>query len=531
MALTKEADLIMAPTGCDVAIIGAGASGLAAAWLLASRGLSVLVLEQGQRVDQRAASSLTPQWERDLQTRFNADPNVRRLPSDYPVTVENTPIRPATYSGVGGATLRWGAHFPRLRPADFRVRSLDGVAEDWPIGYRDLEPWFDLNDAMMGVSGMAGDPANPQRPARAMPPLPLGKGPGRLAAAFDRLGWHWWPSDSAVCSTEYRGRGACNLCGPCSVGCVRHARASADIAYAGPAEAAGARIITGARALRITAGAKGVDYSRGGARHHLAAGTVIVAANGMGSARLLLISGLANNSGLVGRHLMHHPTALVTGQFAERMDGHKGPFACALYCQEFIETDPARGFLRGYQMQIARGGGPVQTALGGYMARIPWGKSHHAELVRQFLHVTSLTVTSEDLPNPDNRVTLDPSRTDSDGLPAAALTYRVGDNTRRMLDHGIARASEALREAGAESLSVNPLAAAAGFHFLGTTRMGTNPATSVVDADCRSHDLPDLMVIDGGVFVTAGGVNPTSTIQAIALRAADALAARLGASA
>ena len=213
------------------------------------------------------------------------------------------------------------------------------------------------------------------------------------------------------------------------------------------------------------------------------------------------------------------------------MDGHKGPFACALYCQEFIETDPARGFLRGYQMQIARGGGPVQTALGGYMARIPWGKGHHAELVRQFLHVTSLTVTSEDLPNPDNRVTLDPSRTDSDGLPAAALTYRVGDNTRRMLDHGIARASEALREAGAESLSVNPLAAAAGFHFLGTTRMGTNPATSVVDADCRSHDLPDLMVIDGGVFVTAGGVNPTSTIQAIALRAADALATRLGASA
>jgi len=531
MALIKEADLIMAPAGCDVAIIGAGASGLAAAWLLASRGLSVVVLEQGQRVDQRAASSLTPQWEHDLQTRFNADPNIRRLPSDYPVTVENTPIRPATYSGVGGATLRWGAHFPRLRPADFRVRSLDGVAEDWPIGYRDLEPWFDLNDTMMGVSGMAGDPANPPRPARTMPPLPLGEGPGRLAAAFDRLGWHWWPSDSAVCSTEYRGRGACNLCGPCSVGCVRHARASADIAYAGPAEAAGARILTGARALRISAGAKGVDYSRGGMRHHLAAGTVIVAANGMGSARLLLISGLANSSGLVGRHLMHHPTALVTGQFAERMDGHKGPFACALYCQEFIETDPARGFLRGYQMQIARGGGPVQTALGGYMARIPWGRGHHAELVRQFLHVTSLTVTSEDLPNPDNRVTLDPSRTDSDGLAAAALTYRVGDNTRRMLDHGIARASEALREAGAVSLSVNPLAAAAGFHFLGTTRMGTNPATSVVDADCRSHDLPDLMVIDGGVFVTAGGVNPTSTIQAIALRAADALATRLGASA
>ena len=128
-------------------------------------------------------------------------------------------------------------------------------------------------------------------------------------------------------------------------------------------------------------------------------------------------------------------------------------------------------------------------------------------------------------------VTLDASRTDSDGLPAAALTYRLGGNTRRMLDHGIARAGEALREAGAVSLSVNPLAAAAGFHFLGTARMGAYPATSIVDADCRSHDLADLMVIDGGVFVTAGGVNLTSTIQAIARRVADALATRLGAGA
>jgi choline dehydrogenase-like flavoprotein len=514
---------------CDVAIVGAGASGLAAAWLLAGRGLRVVVLEQGGRVDQTRAPSLGLDWELALQARFNADPNIRRLPGDYPVNAADTPIRPATYSGVGGSTLRWGAHFPRLRPADFRVRSLDGVGEDWPISYRDLEPWFAMNDRMMGVSGLAGDPANPPRGMRPMPPLPLGAGPGRLAAAFDRLGWHWWPSDSAVCSTDYEGREACNNCGPCGVGCPRAARASADIAYGAKAERLGVEIRTGARAARVltqVGAASGVEYIRGGARRVQKARAVILAANGMGTPRLLMLSGLADRSGLLGRHLMHHPTAIVTGLFPDPVDGHKGPFACALACQEFIETDRARGFVRGYQMQIARGSGPVATALGGYMAPIRWGRGHHAAFAATFAHSVSLTVTTEDLPDPENRVTLDPHLTDGDGLPAPALHYRVSDNTKAMLAHGIARASEAMHAAGAHDVSVNPLAAAAGFHFLGTARMGADPARSVVDAAGCVHDVPGLAIVDGSVFVTAGAVNPTSTLQAIALRCADALAER-----
>ena len=221
---------------------------------------------------------------------------------------------------------------------------------------------------------------------------------------------------------------------------------------------------------------------------------------------------------------MHHPTAMVTGTFAERLDGHIGPFACALYSQEFIETDRSRGFVRGYQMQAIRGGGPVQTALGGYMARIPWGRGHREAFAAHFLRSVSLTVTSEDLPDAENCVTLDPVLTDADGLPAPALTYRVGVNTQRMLAHGVQSASRAMREAGARSVSLNPLVGAAGLHFLGAARMGTNPRTSVTRPDCRTHDVANLSILDGSVFVTAGAVNPTSTIQANALRGADALA-------
>lgn len=486
-------------------------------------------------MDQRAAPSVAADWERALQGRFHPNPNRRRLPSDYPVNVAATPIHPATYPGVGGATLRWGAHFPRLRPADFRVRSLDRVAEDWPISYRDLVPWFEINDRIMGVAGLAGDPANPPRSPRPLPPIPLGRGPTRLAAAFDRLGWHWWPSDAAICSVPHDGREACNFCGPCGVGCPLHSRASADVAYAARAGAEGTEIRAGARCLRVLLGpdakATGVAYARAGSHRIQPARAVVMAANGMGTARLLLASatsshptGLANSSGLVGRFLMHHPTAMVTGAFSERLDGHKGPFACSLYSQEFIETDRRRSFVRGYQMQTIRGGGPVQTAVGGYTMRTPWGRGHHEAFATHFLRSVSLTVTAEDLPDPENRVTLDQILTDTDGVPAPALTYRVGENTRRMLAHGMQSASRVLREAGARSISLNPLVAAAGFHLLGTARMGTDARTSVTRPDCRTHDIANLSILDGSVFVTAGAVNPTSTIQANALRGADALA-------
>ncbi|MBL8701208.1 MAG: GMC family oxidoreductase [Alphaproteobacteria bacterium] len=523
-------------TGATVAIVGAGASGAAVAWRLATAGVDVVCLERGDWLDQSKSPSLGHDWERALQTRFNANPNIRRGPADDPVVDDDTEIQPALFNGVGGGLLRWGAHFPRLRPSDFRVRSLDGVGEDWPLGYADLEPYYDLNDSIMGVAGLLGDPGNPPRHAERDPPLPLGPGGLRLVTGFERLGWHWWPSDAAILTRARPGRASCNNCGPCGVGCLRGARASVDNTYWPAAIAAGARLVTGVRVTRIATADRGrraaviVYREADGTERRLEADHVVLAANGMGTARLLLASpdrdhpdGLANGTGLVGRNLMHHPTAIVTGVFDERLDGHKGPFASALYCQEFYETDRSRGAVRGLQLQMLRGSGPVATALGGYMARLPWGRDHHAEFKRQFARSVTLTVTVEDLPEPDNRVTLDPGRRDVAGMPLARLAYRVGENSRRLLAFGIERAREALHAAGARDVVVNPLSRAAGFHFLGTARAGTDPAGSVVDAQGRAHGVGNLWIVDGSVFPTSGAVNPTPTIQAFALRAADAM--------
>ena len=260
------------------------------------------------------------------------------------------------------------------------------------------------------------------------------------------------------------------------------------------------------------------------------AGAVVLAANGIGTPRLLLLSatadrptGLANSSDLVGRRLMHHPTALVTGVFPDRVDGFRGPYAVSLLSQEFYETDTSRGFSRGFEMQLIRSDGPLGSALGGYQLPVPWGASHHEEFYRQFAHTASLTVTSEDLPSPQNRVTLSATLHDRHGIAAPAVCYDVEPNARSILRFGIEKASLAMREAGATELVVHDLIASAGFHLLGTARMGNDPRTSVVDAFGRCHDVKNLFIADGSVFVTAGAVNPTSTIQALALRTADAI--------
>jgi choline dehydrogenase-like flavoprotein len=525
----------MADEPVDVLIIGAGASGAALAWSLADTRMNILCMEQGGWMDPAQYPGVRTDWEARQMGDFSFSPNTRGRREDYPVNDASSPIQVSMFNGVGGSTIMYAAHFPRFHPSDFRVRTLDGVADDWPLDYRTLAPYYDVNARMMGVSGLAGDPAYPPKEVP-LPPLPLGKLGETLARGFNALGWHWWPSDSAIISRDYEGRAGCVNAGTCLSGCAQGAKASTDITYWPPALRQGVTLRTHCRVREITVGGDGmvdgvIYYDAEGAERRQRAHVVVLACNGIGTPRLLLNSrspqfpdGLANRSGLVGRNLMFHPYAMVTGVFDEPLEGYKGPTGCCIMSQEFYETDPRRDFVRGYSFEILRGFGAVSTALWGMQAgRVAWGADHHRAYADLFDRTAGLVVICEDLPEPTNTVTLDPDLTDSNGIPAPKITYRLSENSTRMLAHAVDRAREVLAAAGARDVVVSSPLPFAGWHLMGTARMGRDPATSVVNEWGRCHDVRNLFIVDGSLFVTAAAVNPTNTIQALALHIADAM--------
>lgn len=174
----------------DVLIIGSGASGAAVAYSLADTRMRILCLEQGDWVKPTDYPTNGRDWEARLFADFAINPNRRARETDYPINNGTSPVQVVNFNGVGGSTIMYTAHYPRLHPSDFRVKTLDGVADDWPVDYETLEPFFAENDRMMGVSGLAGDPAYPLHHPP-MPPLPLGKTGQAFGRALNSLGWHW----------------------------------------------------------------------------------------------------------------------------------------------------------------------------------------------------------------------------------------------------------------------------------------------------------------------------------------------------
>ena len=523
----------------DVLIIGAGASGAAFAWSILETRMRILCLDQGPHVHDQDYPSRNPDYELARYGAFSCDPNVRGLKQDYPINSEDSCITPVNYNGVGGSTINFLGHWPRMKPSDFRARSLDGVADDWPVDYATLAPFYDTNDRITGVSGLGGNPAYP-RYAPPLPPIPIGKLGQTLAKGFNKLGWHWWPSDVSILSRDYEGRQKCVNAGTCDLGCAVGAKGGTNFTYWPILETAGVELRTDCRVREILVDdesgfATGVLYhGPDGQVHEQKAELVVLACNGVGTPRLLLNSrskhfpdGLANRSGLVGKNLMFHPLTGVTGVFEERMEGFKGPMACSILSQEFYESDPNRGFVRGYGLHSGRYTTPMTYALGGYGIDklAPWGEAHREIFDTVYPYSASLTVVTEDLPEETNCVTLDPELTDGDGIPAPRITYRVSENTRAMIRHAEDRAEQALLAAGARTVfgKGGDVWWRAGWHQMGTCRMGHDPERSVVNGWGRCHDVKNLFIVDASIFVTAGAVNPTPTIQALSLYIGDSI--------
>ena len=522
----------------DVLIIGAGASGAVVAASLAETRMKILCLEQGDWIKSTEFPAHGRDWEARRYADFDISPNRRGRDTDYPINDDNSIMKVANFNGVGGGTILFTAHYPRMHPSDFRVRSLDHVADDWPIDYWTLEPYFAENDRNTGVAGLAGDPAYPPHQPT-MPPVPLGKTGTRYAQAMNKLGWHWWPSDISIATTDYNGRSKCINLGQCTPGCAQGAKASVDLTYWQQALRGRVELRTRCRVREITTNEHGmasgvIYYDPHGVERFQPAEIVILAANGVGTPRLLLNSastrfpdGLANSSGLVGKNLMLHPWPQVVGYVDDEVDGDRGP-QTVMWSKEFYETDRSRDFVRGYTLQFARGTGPVNEAVNSMIAgRLPWGKDHHRVYRTLLYHRLVIGVACEDLPEEHNRVTLDPVLRDGHGIPAPRIDYTMSENTLRMMEHGIARSSEILEAAGAKNIFCSRTLLNYPGHLLGTARMGLNPARSVVNEWGRCHDVKNLFIVDGSIWVTSGGVNPTSTIQALALYIADNIKKRL----
>ena len=506
----------------DVVIVGAGASAAVAATELRTAGLSVTCFEQGDWPDRASFRGAEAEAELVAMKLWSGSPRVRGAAGDYPIDASASEMAPLNWNGVGGGTVLYNAQWPRLLPSDFRVFSEDGVAVDWPLTYAELQPFYDEVDRQFGVSGLGGNPAYPPGEDPPLPPLPIGPAGLAVARVHAERGWHWWPDSNAILSAPSGGRRPCVQRGTCGHGCDEGAKASTDLTHWPRFRAAGGSLLTRAQVRRVLVDradrATGVEWVDEHGREHVhEADVVLVAANGIGTPRLLLASaderhpdGLANSSGLLGRNLMLHPMTLVEGVNPQGpvWHGHNGGL---INSTQFYRSDASRGFVRGARWALTAGGLPLATALG---PRVGWGEQHHRQLREHVGRRVMWVLLAEDLPDEGNRVSLD-----SDG--ATRLTYRIGDNTRRLLGWHAEKATQSLTQAGIVDLRITQ--AAANGHFMGTARMGDRSAGSVCDRWGFTHQIPNLGIIDGSLFPTAGAMNPTSTICALALRTARRL--------
>lgn len=502
----------------DVCIVGAGAAGSVLAYELSKAGMSVVVVEAG------------PFW--NPQTDFASDELAMQglAWNDTRIVTGSDPLAMGHNNsgrGVGGGTVHFTGVFLRFHPSDFEVRTRDSVAEDWPLNYQDLEPYYNRIEQEIKVSGPKDFPWGEFNGPYPYPERePISANAQIFRRGCEALGIKSTVAPLAILSAPFDGRPPCTNRGFCNQGCMPNAKYSALIHHIPKAIGYGAEILSDSMVTKILTDSKGesvigVEFVHDGQNFRQMARIVIVAAFVVETPRLLLCSatirhpyGLANTSGFVGKYIMPHTGHDIYAKFNEEIRLYKGTPVLAT-TQEFYETED-RGFARGYSLH-AHGSRPVEMARGLAKNAGIWG----AELRRvmlDFNFYARVTLVGEVLPDAKNRVTLSDEK-DEYGLPRPLVSFSYGDNDNKLIAHGVAKAEEILRAAGGKPEYVVPDTA----HLLGGCRMGSDPDSSVVNEFCQSHDIPNLFICSASVFVTSGGGNPTETVMAIAARTADYL--------
>jgi len=546
------------PTSFDVIVVGSGASGGWACKRLAQAGLKVALLEAGAPQSDRNFSEHKAPFEiqyrnqapeivrktRPIQSHFACDEfNYKWFCNDLDEPYSTPKDKPYHWLGrlrvTGGRTNVWGRVSLRFGELDFKAASLDGYGEDWPLDYRDLEPYYDLVEAYVGIAGMA----------EGLTEIPDGKFLPAMAMTCqeilfrdrvkEKFGRTVTPARTANLTKPMHGRAPCHYCGPCERGCVTHSYFnSAFTTVADALKSGNCTLISDAMAYQVLMDqnrnrATGVLYVDRNTRQpqEVHARAVVLCAQAYESTRILLNSasprypnGLANSSGVLGRYLTAHVRAGGGSgnlpSFGEKptLNGPNRP--AGIYVARFRNTGkgpPSKNFLRGYGFE---GESSV-----GFNWRAPgFGDAYKRALLDPQAGL-QMTGFGEVLPRWDNFVEIDRNLKDRYGIPVLRISMSDGDNERAMIKDMAESAGEMLEAAGAKNISTfaNPSAPRWAVHEAGIARMGTNPKTSVLNQFQQSHDIQNLFVMDASGFTSNPCQNPTLSIMALCVRSCDNL--------
>jgi choline dehydrogenase-like flavoprotein len=500
----------------DIVIVGSGMGGGTLAYALRDSGASVLIVERGEFIPSEPQN-----WSTDAiftDGRYRARERWQDAKGRW--------YQPGMTYAVGGNTKVYGASLPRFRPSDLStVQHQEGTSPAWPIGYDELEPYYAAAERLFGVHGAREKGQETARNADyPFPPLEHERQVQELADRLSALGYT--PSHLPL-GLDLRSGGRCVRCSNCDgYVCRLDAKADADIRCVRPALGRdNVQIITGALARRIeidAAGhhATGVEIERGGERTTISAGTVVVSCGAVNSAALLLRSrgerhpqGLANSSGAVGRHYMVHNNTIMLAVDPRRRNDVV--YQKTLYINDFYErgTD-AHPYPLGHMQLIGKVLEPMVRPQARFAPR--WARRYVTS------HSMDWWLFSEDLPDPNNRVEV---------TDAGAVRIHWTPNNVAAHDALVREAKRMARRAGYPITLTRRAGIEVCSHQAGTVRAGEDPSTSVLNPDCRTHDVDNLYVVDASFFPSLPVMNPALTIAANALRVGDVIAREIGSAA
>ncbi len=541
----------------DVVVVGSGAGGAPVACELANAGIEVVVLDKGRRYrDEEFDHDEVRMCRRNFFTPFM---------TEEPHTLRPGPRAEATRSLagwvstiVGGGTVHMAGYFHRLQPVDFKLRSTLGkipntTVVDWPISYDDLEPFYARVEREVGVSGVwhAHPFEEPRSADYPLPPLAENGFAQQIDSACAKLGYHPFPTPRAILSRDFLGRQACMFCTLCaSYGCEIGAKSSTLASLIPAAEATGhCKVRSQCMATEIPVSAEGrvtgvVYRTATGESEFQPARCVVVACTAVETARLLLLSrsarfanGLANANGLVGKNIVF--SGETKGEALFKLRGREGakwlldraPFVQRSMQDFYCLDQPVGGVRKAGTIVFALAHpNPILTAerIAGSGGGARWGARLKQALREEALGARTLAFETfaEGLPMPGTYVDLDPDVKDHWGLPVARITrerHPLDIAANRLL---AAHGREVLDALGPDSSRITQDDGQDMVLQGGTCRFGRDPATSVLDVDCRAHTVPNLYVSDSSFMPTSGGVPPTMTIMANAFRVGAGLVAR-----